>query len=47
MTKKLRVSVIIVYAPIEPTDRDTSDSGIYLHLQKKTDRVPGRNMVFF
>ena len=26
MTKKFRVSVIIVYAPVEPTDGDTSDS---------------------
>jgi len=26
MIKKFRVSVIIVYAPVEPTDGDTSDS---------------------
>ena len=26
MTKKLRVSVIVVYAPVEPTDGDTRDS---------------------
>ena len=25
-TKKFRVSVIVVYAPVEPTDGDTSDS---------------------
>ena len=48
MTKKLRVSVIVVYAPIEPTDGDTSDSDeFYLQLQEQIDRVPGRNIVFF
>ena len=47
MTKKFRVSVIEVYCPVEPTDGDTSDSDeFYLHLQKKIDRVQGRNMVF-
>ena len=47
MTKKFRVSVIVVYAPIEPTDGDTSDSDeFYLQLQEQIDRVPGRNMVF-
>ena len=44
MTKKFRVSVIVVYAPVEPTDGDTSD--FYLQLQEQIDRVPGRNMVF-
>ena len=29
MTKKFRVSAIIVYTPVEPTDRDTSDSEEY------------------
>ena len=47
MTKKFRVSVIAVYAPVEPTDGDTSDSDeFYLQLQEQIDRVPGRNMVF-
>ena len=26
MTKKFRVSVIVVYAPVDPTNRDASDS---------------------
>ena len=43
MTKKFRVSVIVVYAPVEPTDGDTSDSDeFYLQLQEQIDRVPGR-----
>ena len=43
MTKKFRVSVIVVYTPVEPTDGDTSDSDeFYLQLQERTDRVPGR-----
>ena len=47
MTKKFRVSVIVVYAPIEPIDGNTSDSDeFYLQLQEQIDRVPGRNMVF-
>ena len=47
MTKKFRVSVIVVCAPVEPTDGDTSDSDeFYLQLQEQIDRVPGRNMVF-
>ena len=42
-----RVSVIVVYAPVEPTDGYTSDSDeFYLQLQEQIDRVPGRNMVF-
>ena len=44
MTKKFRVSVIVVYTPVEPTDGDTSDSDeFYLQLQEQIDRVPGRN----
>ena len=46
MTKKFRVSVIIVYAPLEPTDGDSRDSNeFYLQLQEqnrqniKTDKV--------
>ncbi|XP_065571512.1 craniofacial development protein 2-like [Artemia franciscana] len=47
MTKKFRVSFVAVYAPVEPTDGDTSDSDeFYLQLQEQIDRVPGRNMVF-
>ena len=47
MTKKFRVSFIVVHAPVEPTDRDTSDSSeFYLQLQEQIDRVPDRNMVF-
>ena len=45
MTKKCRKSVIVVYAPVEPTDGDTSDSDeFYLQLQEQIDRVPCRNM---
>ena len=44
MTKKLKVSVIVVYVPVEPTGGDTSDSDeFYLRLQEQIDRVPGRN----
>ena len=47
MTKKFRVSVIVVYAPVEPTDRDASDTDEFcLQLQERIDRIPGRNMVF-
>ena len=47
ITNKFRLSVIVVYAPVEPTDGDTSDSDeFYLQLREQTDRVPGRNMVF-
>jgi hypothetical protein len=47
MTKKFRVLVIVVYAPVEPTDGDSSDSDeFYLQLQKQIDRVPSRNIVF-
>ena len=47
MTKKFRVSVIVVYAPVEPTDGDTSVSDeFYLQLQEQIDIVPGRNKVF-
>ena len=47
MTRKFRVSVIVVYAPVEPTDRDTSDSDeFYLQLQEEIDRVLGTNMMF-
>ena len=47
MTKKFRVSVIVVYEPVEPTDGDTIDSvKFYLQLQEQIDRVPGRNVVF-
>ena len=46
MTRKFRVSVIVVYAPVEPTDGDTSDSDeFYLQLQEQIDKVPGRNMM--
>ena len=46
ITKKFKVAVIAVYAPVEPTDGDTSDSDeFYLQLQEQIDRVPGRNMV--
>ena len=48
MTKKFRVSVIVIYAPLELTDGDISDSDeFYLQLQEQIDWVPGRNMVFF
>ena len=47
MTKKFRISVIVVYSPAEPTDGNTSDSDeFYLQLQEQIDRVPGRNIVF-
>ena len=42
MTKKFRVSAIVVYAPVKPTDGVTSDSDeFYLQLQEQIDRVPG------
>ena len=45
--KKFRVSVIVVYAPVEPTDGDTSDSDEFdLQLQEQIDKVQGINMVF-
>ena len=47
MTYKFRVSVTVVCVPVQPTDRDTSDSDeFYLQLREQIDRVPGRNMVF-
>ena len=47
MTKTFRVSVIVVYPTVEPTDRDTSASDeFYLQLQEQMDRVSGRNMMF-
>ena len=47
MTKKFRTSIIVVYAPVEPTDGDTSDSDeFYLLSQEQIDRVSGGNMVF-
>ena len=47
MTKKFKVSVIVVYALVEPTDGDTCDTDeFYLILQEQIDRVQGRNMVF-
>ncbi|XP_065557833.1 craniofacial development protein 2-like [Artemia franciscana] len=45
-TKKFRLSVIVVYAPVELTDGVTSDSEFYLQLQEQIDRVPGRYTVF-
>ena len=39
MTKTFRVSVIVVYAPVEATDGDTSDSDeFYIQLQEQIDR---------
>ena len=47
MTKKWRASVIVVYAPAEPTNGDTSDlDEFYLQLQEQIDRALGRTMVF-
>ena len=47
-TKKLRVSVVAVYIPVEPTDGDTSDSDkFYLQLQEEIDRITGRNIIFY
>ena len=47
ITKKFRVSVMVVYAPVERTNGDNSDSDeFYLQLQEQIDRFPGRNMVF-
>ena len=46
MRKKFRVSLIIVYATVEPTDGDTSDlDAFYLQLQEQIDKVPCRNMM--
>ena len=42
MTKKVRVSDIVVYAQAELTDRDTINSEeFYLQIQEQKDRVPG------
>ena len=47
MTKKFRLSFIVIHAPVESTDRGTSDSDeFYLQVQEQTDRVPGRKMLF-
>ena len=47
MTKKFWVSVIVVYAPVELTDGDNSDSDeFYLQLLRQIDRVPCRNIMF-
>jgi hypothetical protein len=47
MTKNFRVSFIVVYATVEPTGGDTSDSDeFYLQLQERIERVPGKNMMF-
>ena len=40
---KFSVSVIVVYAPVEPTDGESSDSGEFYLQLKKANR--GRNMV--
>jgi len=46
-TKRFRVSLTVVYAPVELTDGDTSDSDeFYLQLQEQIDRIPGRNVIF-
>ena len=46
MTKKSKVSDIVVYAHVKPTDGDSSDSDeFYLQLQEQIDRIPGRNMI--
>ena len=45
MTKKCRITEIVVYVPVEPTDRDSSNPyELYLQLQERIDRVLGRNM---
>ena len=47
MIKKFRILVIVVYVPVEPTDRATSDSDeFYLNLKEQIDRTPGGNLVF-
>ena len=47
MRKKGRVSVVVVYAPVEWTDRNSSGSDkFYFQQQGQIDRVPGRNMKF-
>ena len=47
MTTKLRVSAIVAYSPVEPTDRDTNNSDeFYLQLQEQIDWASYRNMVF-
>ena len=40
MTNKFRMSVIVVYVPVEPTNGDTIDSHqIYLQLLEQIDKV--------
>ncbi|XP_065568837.1 uncharacterized protein LOC136032454 [Artemia franciscana] len=47
MTKKFRVSIIVVYAPVELTDGDTSNlDEFYLQLQEQIDRVSGINLMY-
>ena len=47
ITKEFKVSVIVVYAPVKPTNRDISDSDkFYLELQEHIDRIPRRNIAF-
>ena len=39
-TKKFRLSVIVIYIPVEPTDGDTINSDeFYLQLQEQIDKV--------
>ena len=45
MTKKCRVSVIVKYAPVEPTDGDSCESDDF-YMQGHIDRLSGRNMIF-
>lgn len=46
-TKKVKVSVIVVYAPNEPLDSITNNESdeFYLELQQVIDRIPKRNML--
>ena len=41
-------TLIVVYAPIEPTDGNSSDSvEFYIHVQEQRDRIPDRKYGIF
>ena len=47
MTKKFRISVIVVYARVEPIDRESRDTDEFnLQFKEQIDWVPDRNVMF-
>jgi len=45
MAKKFKVPVVVVYAPVNRTNRDRDSKEFYPQLQEPKDRVEGRNML--